>query len=91
MCFALKRRLCYLFEKIRKKIEKRLYEKRFARVIYYRVKRFYFVVQNYSFALLEKMKSVSSGYNYKFAGTVTVYKNNSIIESVDINSAIGYY
>jgi hypothetical protein len=44
-----------------------------------------------SFAWLEEMKSVSNGYNYKFTGTVTVYKNNSVVESVNINSAIGYY
>jgi hypothetical protein len=37
------------------------------------------------------MKSVGSGYNYKFFGTVTVYKNNSVVESVDIDSATGYY
>jgi hypothetical protein len=44
-----------------------------------------------SYAFFEEMQSVSSGYNYKFTGTVTCYKNNSVVESVNINSAIGYY
>jgi ABC-type antimicrobial peptide transport system permease subunit len=46
---------------------------------------------NYSYALFEKLKSVSSDYYYKFVGTVTVYKNNSVVESVNIDSATGYY
>jgi hypothetical protein len=46
---------------------------------------------NNSFAWFEEIKNVSSGCNYKFTGTVTCYKNNSVVESVNINSATGYY
>lgn len=44
-----------------------------------------------SYALFEETQSVTAGYNYKFTGTVTVYKNNSVVESTGVNSAIGYY
>ncbi|MDR1136618.1 MAG: hypothetical protein LBL49_10695 [Clostridiales Family XIII bacterium] len=46
---------------------------------------------NNSCAWLEKAKSVSSGYDYKFTGTMTHYENNRVVESVSINSAIVNY
>jgi hypothetical protein len=35
--------------------------------------------------------SVSQGYNYKFTGTVTYYKNNKVVESAGIDSGSTYY
>jgi hypothetical protein len=44
-----------------------------------------------SYAFFEEMQSVTGGYNYKFTGTVTVYKNNGVVESTGVNSATVYY
>jgi hypothetical protein len=44
-----------------------------------------------SFARFDKTQSVNQGYDYRFTGTVTCYKNNSVAESVGVDSSISHY
>ncbi|MPN19449.1 hypothetical protein SDC9_166818 [bioreactor metagenome] len=42
-------------------------------------------------AIFSKSYSVRKGYNYKFSGKVTCYKNGSLVESASVSSVVQYY